>query len=392
MSFKESIIQSVLDTDLYKLTMGQAVKDLYSEVTARYQFINRGRTKFPSDFCTDLQTEIDKMQEFSLTRPEEQFLREKCPYLKAEYIDWFTKYRFNPNQVRISQEELGNLTVNIEGPWKETIFWEVPLMATISELFYKKNGQKPRNGWNNTAINKAKEMKKIEAKYVEFGTRRRFSRTVQKTILEKIRENCGEEFLGTSNVSFAREMGLTPRGTYAHEWVMGIAGVEGVETANSVAMDKWNREFGSSLTTALTDTYTTPIFLMDYDKRRSQQFPSLRQDSGDPEKWTDLVVAHVKKLGEDPAKFTVMYSDALDIPKIRHLQSVAKEKRINCIFGIGTNLTNDVGSQPLNMVIKMTGVKIPGKDWVNVIKLSDSIGKNSGDPAEIGRIKNKLKI
>lgn len=389
---KEQIINSVLDTDLYKLTMGQAVWNNYPQVETRYKFINRGQTRFPENFAEKLMTEVNSMAKIRLSLVEKKFLREKCTYLKSEYLDWLESYRFRPEQVRVEQLE-GKLKVDIIGPWKETIFWEVPLMAAISELFFLETGQKPKDGWREMAAKKTEDLKEMGAKYMEFGTRRRYSRLIQEGVMEEIVRGSGAEFLGTSNVDLARKMNLIPRGTYAHEWVMGAAGVFGEEPANQVAMDMWQKEFGGQLATALTDTYTTPLFLRDFDQRRGNQFRTLRQDSGSPEKWTDMVVGHIEKvLGQNAANFTALYSDSLGMSRVRSLSEYAEKIGIKSAFGIGTNLSNDVGVRPLNMVIKMAAIRDEDGSWKEVIKLSDDVGKISGSSEKILEVRKKLEI
>ncbi len=389
---KEQVIKSLLDTDLYKLTMGQAVWDNYPLLEARYKFIDRRQTKFPKKFAEKLRAEVNSMAEIRLSIAEKRFLQEKCTYFKSEYLDWLESYKFRPEQVKIEQCDC-KLKVDIFGPWKETIFWEVPLMATISELYFSETGQKPKVGWREVAAKKAEDFKEIGAKYMEFGTRRRYSRLIQEGVMQEIIQEAGDEFLGTSNLDLARRMNLAPKGTYAHEWVMGAAGVFGEKEANRVAMDMWQKEFSGQLATALTDTYTTPLFLRDFDQRRSSQFRTLRQDSGSPEKWTDMVVEHIEKvLGQNPSSFTALYSDSLDVNKIRSLVKYTKTAGINSAFGIGTNLSNDVGVEPLNMVIKMTAIKDSSGFWKEVVKLSDDVDKICGSSEKILEVRKKLKI
>jgi len=170
------IINSILDTDLYKLTMQQAVCQLYPKAEARYEFINRGKTRFPEGFGLALKNELHYMKSLRLTEQEKNFLLEKCPYLTPVYVDFLSSYQFNPNEVQISQAG-GNLKITIEGPWYRTILWEVPLMAMISELYFKFPGGAHYRLAECHRINreKAKLFKKERIGFADFGTRRRFS-------------------------------------------------------------------------------------------------------------------------------------------------------------------------------------------------------------------------
>lgn len=388
----ERIVNSTIDTDLYKLTMGQAVFHNFDEIGADFKFINRGKTQFPEGFAQKLETQVKMIQELSLKPEERKFLEDKCSFLSKDYLDWFSDFHFNPNEVSITQEA-GDLSIDINGPWKRTIYWEVPLMATISELYFAETGQMPEFGWEEKCASKAKTLLEAGARYADFGTRRRFSHEVQNIAVETLKNNGGTSMLGTSNIELAMKHNLTPIGTFAHEWVMGMAGVFGVEEANKKAMEIWAKEFNGKLSTALTDTFTTEVFLRSYTADMSAIFKTLRQDSGSPERWTDKILTHIKEnLGLNPKDFTALYSDALDTQRALEILEYSKEK-INVLFGIGTNFTNDVGVIPLNMVIKMFNITKPETlNPIPVVKLSDDLGKISGDKSVVHEITEKLEL
>lgn len=378
---REAIIKSNIDTDNYKLTMGQLVFHGFPNLKVGYEFINRGKTEFPDQFDINLQRQVEMMSEVKLQPEEKKFLlTSSSGTLTQDFVEWFSKYQFNPDEVTIRRED-GGLQINIDGLWGRTIYWEVPLMAVISELYFKETNQLPTIDWREEARKKAQFLESIGAPFAEFGTRRRYSYTVHKEVLQILKENAPTSLVGTSNLQLAMELGLTPVGTFAHELVMGIAGIFGPENANRIVMELWAKEFGGKLSTALTDTFTTEVFLRSYNGQSAEIFKTLRQDSGSPEKWTDLILAHLNSLGIDPLTRTALYSDSLDVKRVLEIIEYNKN-RIKALFGIGTNLTNDVGAKPLNMVIKLLYIMLEGKR-VDVCKISDDPGKISGGPEAV---------
>lgn len=395
------IIQSVLWTDLYKITMGQAVFHSYPEVGATYEFINRGHHQYPDGFAGKLRAQIEMMAELSLSASDREFLETKCPYFTKDYLNFLSNYRFNPSEVHVEQTG-GELDINIEGPWERTIYWEVPLMALICELFYKETGQTPDRGYIDRARQKGEAMKTAGALLLEFGTRRAFSHKVHRNVLEALVETAGTTdqggvLLGTSNVALAKEFNLNPSGTYAHEWVMGHAAMFGNKVANPKAMEVWAREYlglggGEAfpkLGTALMDTYTTEAFLEQLTAELADPYTFFRQDSGDPIDKGTKTIARFRELGIDPMTKGVAFTDGLDIPRAiaisEHFKGITQR-----IFGIGTDLTNDVGPKPMNMVIKAHLFTLPSGIEIPVCKLSDDRGKESGTPEAIRKAKEEL--
>lgn len=396
---REPIIRSLLWTDLYKLTMGQAVFDRYPQIRAEYEFINRGRHEFPPGFADKLREQIDMMADLSLTSDERAFLEEKCPYFTKDYLDWLSLYHFDPNEVQIEQQG-GELNLTIKGPWERTIYWEVPLMALICQLYYQETGQYPEQNYTEKVRQKAQLMKDHGALLLEFGTRRAFSREVHTRVLETLigvgqRTSEGGILLGTSNVYLARKYNLNPSGTYAHEWVMAHAAMFGYPLANQKAMENWAKEYLGmdggpaypNLGTALMDTYTTEAFLKTLTVEILQYYTFLRQDSGNPIEKGEKTVQRLRELGINPLTKGIPFTDGLNIPKAIEIQNYFKEI-ISRVFGIGTDLTNDVGVQPMNIVIKVHSFTLPDGRKVPVCKLSDDRGKESGDPRAIAEAKS----
>lgn len=386
----ERIIHKLTDNDLYKMSMGQAALHKYPDVHAGYYFINRGKTQFPAGFAHKLTQQIEMMADLKLDTQEKSFLEGECPFLTKDYLDWFSEFSFDPSEVKVRQDG-GELSIEINGAWHRSIYWEVPLLALISELYFLETGQEPIDGWQEKAKEKAELLLAEDVKYTDFGTRRRFSHHVHDTVVGILKQFGGHSFLGTSNIELALKYDLRPFGTFAHEWVMALAGLYGVENANRKALEAWAQEFQGKLSTALTDTYTTEVFLRSFDYDMSKTFKTLRQDSGSPESWTDLVVDHLRnKLGLNPLDFSALYSDSLNPQRAVEIKNYAQGK-INSLFGIGTDISNDVGRKPLNMVIKMRYImKVSGDAQTSVVKLSDDTGKISGDMATAQETMRKL--
>lgn len=378
------MIQSVLDNDLYKFTMQQAVHSLYPRAEARYEFINRGGTLFPADFSEQLQQQVDQMASLRLHPDELRYLQETCYFLTPVYLDFLTHYRFDPAHVVIRQSN-GHLKLHISGPWYKTILWEVPLLAMISELYFSITGAKtlPREEARKRNVQKSEQLRDGDIDFAEFGTRRRFSSKNQELVIKHILSVDGNTMIGTSNVYLAKKFGIKPIGTHAHEWFMFHAAEHGYKRANMAAIDAWSSVFRGHLGIALTDTYTTDLFLKSFDSVEARLFDGVRQDSGDPYTFVDKLVAHYHKLRINPLTKTIVFSDELDTKVALSIKEYCRGK-INASFGIGTNLSNDIGPRPLNIVIKLSQCRSHADTvWIPMVKLSDTEGKHTGDADEI---------
>lgn len=374
--------QGILDTDLYKLTMQQAVCRLYPRAGARYAFIDRGETPFPAGFGRELGALVQEMRGLRLTREEKRWLASRCGYFDPVYLDFLEGYRFDPGEVGIEQAD-GALEIAIEGPWYSTILWEVPLMALISELYFEMTGEKdgayPEERRHEINRGKARFFRENGIPFVDFGTRRRFSYRNHEMLIPDLMQ-AGDYMRGTSNVHLARLYDLTPVGTQAHEWFQFHAAKYGFQVANQMALGRWVEVYKGELGIALTDTFGTENFFRAFNAYFARLFDGIRQDSGDPFAVLEGAVAHYRSLGIDPACKTLVFSDALDLELAKAIHE-ACAGRVRDTYGIGTFLTNDVGVKPLNMVVKMVGCR-PFKDpdrWVHAVKLSDAPGKYTGD-------------
>lgn len=389
MRVDEPILTSMLDDDLYKLTTGAVVFHNFPRAQVTYQFFNRGRTKFPVGFDEELTRQIKLMQFLKLSEKERDWMYNNLQFFPPTFIEWFYSYRLNPEEVSVHQFE-GDLSIQIQGNWFRAIYWEVKLMSVISELYFRLTKQPMAPDWEKRIVKKAKKFEDTESQYIEFGTRRRFSFITQDRAVDVMKDN--NTFLGTSNPYLAFKYGVSVKGTYPHEAIMACSVESGVRHADSAWRRYWQDFFqDASLSIALTDTFTTPSFLKTFLPHEAATWKGLRQDSGDPNIWADkYVLPFYRNLGIDTQTKTLIFSDKLDTKKYIAL-SKKYRKVANIIGGIGTHITNDVGVTPLNMVIKMTSANF-GQGFKPVVKLSDDIGKNTGQVKTILDVKAALGI
>ncbi|KAJ7773032.1 nicotinate phosphoribosyltransferase [Mycena metata] len=394
---------SLLDTDLYKLTMQQAVLRHFPDTKASYKFTLRDKSvTFTKQAFNIFQQTVDRFGELALTDTEHSWLRKTCPYFSDQYLAYLRAYRFKPaEQVRIkfvptSDSENGHIEIDAAGLWVDTIFWEVPLMATLSEVYF----QRVATDWNYDgqkalAYEKGRALLEADCVFSEFGTRRRRSFKTQDIVVESLARASKDieskgRLSGTSNVHLAHKYDLTPVGTIAHEWFMGVAALKGYRDANSVAMDLWEAVYPNALLIALTDTFSSGAFFKSYasDKERAMRWQGLRQDSGDPFEFGTRAKELFESLGIDPRTKMIIYSDALNVEKALRLKEQANDLGLNVSFGIGTFLTNDFKttnaekSKALNMVIKLSSV-----DNLPCVKISDDLTKNTGDAETVQMVK-----
>jgi len=372
--FASPVLHTLLDTDAYKLHMQQAVFHHYHDVQVAAEFRCRGDDLL-GIYADAIREQVDAMQHLRLQDDEFQWLS-GLPFFKEDYLNFLRDFRYNPEQVTISNEN-GKLNIRLAGPWREVIMWEVPLLAVISELAHRYRS--PETGVTQAVAaleNKLVEFSRLTEgldmsrfRLMDFGTRRRFSREVQEAIVRRLQQE--PWFVGTSNYDLARRLDLTPMGTQAHEWFQAHQQIS-PDLANSqrAALAAWLEEYPDRLGIALTDCITMDAFLRDFGPEFAERYQGLRHDSGDPVEWGEKAIAHYEKLGIDPMSKVLVFSDNLDLAKAvdlyRHFSS-----RVNLSFGIGTRLTCDIPQvKPLNIVIKL--VECNGKP---VAKLSDSPGK-----------------
>ncbi|MGX5025833.1 nicotinate phosphoribosyltransferase [Enterobacter asburiae] len=372
--FASPVLHTLLDTDAYKLHMQQAVFHHYNDVHVAAEFRCRGDDLL-GIYADSIREQVDAMQHLMLQDDEYHWLS-GLPFFKADYLNWLRDFRYKPEQVTVTNEN-GKLDIRLEGPWREVIMWEVPLLAVISELAHRYRS--PETGVEQAVASLENKLAAFSTltegldmsrfRLMDFGTRRRFSRDVQEAIVKRLQLE--PWFVGTSNYDLARRLNLTPMGTQAHEWFQAHQQIS-PDLANSqrAALAAWLEEYPNQLGIALTDCITMDAFLRDFGPEFAERYQGLRHDSGDPVEWGEKAIAHYQKLGIDPMSKVLVFSDNLDLAKAvelyRHFNA-----RINLGFGIGTRLTCDIPQvKPLNIVIKL--VECNGKP---VAKLSDSPGK-----------------
>ena len=368
------IIRSILDTDLYKFTTSYAYSKLYPRAYGQFRFIDRGKTVYPEGFADALKKELQAMSELALTKDEASFLSRELPYLPPTYIDFVRGFRFDPEEVKVEQDAEGHLSIIAEGLLYRVTLWETPILALVSELYYKMLGAQPDMEYTErTIISKARKLAEHGITFSMFGMRRRFSAAIEDRVTELLKEHAAGYLFGTSNVYYAYKHGLRVSGTHPHEWIQFHGAMFGYKMANYMAMEDWINVYDGDLGTVLTDTYTTDVFMRNFSKKHALLFTSLRHDSGDPFSWGERMLAHYAQHRINPRTKTLIFSDGLTVPRTIELYQRFKG-RCQLAFGIGTNLTNDLGYEPLQIVIKMT--RCNGQP---VAKVSDTPGKGMCD-------------
>jgi nicotinate phosphoribosyltransferase len=374
--FSERIVQNLLDTDFYKLTMMQAVLHNYPNVEVEWEFRCRNHEDL-TPYLAEIRYQIELLADIAITADQLAFL-ERIAFIKADFIRFLSLFRFNLRYVRSSIEN-GELCIRLRGPWLHVILFEIPLLAIVSEVRNRYRYRDVQLEQVSERLYQKLDWLKGEASSAElsgfqladFGTRRRFSYRVQEQVVNILKHDFPGHFVGTSNVHLAREFDLKPIGTMAHEWLMAHQQLgPRLIDSQSAALDCWVREYRGLLGIALTDCISMDAFLVDFDLYFAKLFDGLRHDSGDPYAWAEKAIRHYEKLGIDPLSKTLIFSDGMTLPSALQLYR-ALHGRINLSFGIGTNLTCDIpGVEPTNMVIKM--INCNGHP---VAKISDTAGK-----------------
>lgn len=426
-------IFSLLDTDLYKLTMQCAVLKYFPDAHVRYKFTNRTpHMRFTREAFDWLETQIDKLENVQVTAAEIEWLRKTCPYLTSTYLDFLQTLRLHPSsQIKATftplsndasqPETLGDVVLYVSGVWVETILYEIPLLALTSEAYFKfVDRDWDHDGQIALAKEKGERLLESGCVFSEFGSRRRRDYKTHEMVIEGLLQAQKEadtngkgwkgKLTGTSNVHLAMKFGVNPTGTVAHEWFMGIAAItQDYAKANETALQYWIGTFGRGvLGIALTDTFGTPSFLEAFsqpapksgttqdvvdgrDPTYAQIFTGVRQDSGDPVEYVKMIRTFYDSQGiKDPK--TVIFSDSLNIDRCIQYKEATEAVGLTPAFGVGTFFTNDFvrlstgeKSVPLNIVIKLSEA-----NGNSAIKLSDDTGKNMGDDELMRSVKAQV--
>ncbi|ART80971.1 nicotinate phosphoribosyltransferase [Oceanisphaera avium] len=374
----EYVIQSLLDTDLYKFTMMQTVLHQHPAAEVEYHFRSRNKQLDFSECLVEIEQEIAHLCQLRLTEDELNYLG-KLDYIKPDFIHFLRLFRLDQRFIYLSGNE-GELILKIQGPWLHTILFEVPLLSIISEVYCRKHNPQPDLKGARARLHEKIDLVRSQPEYADFrfsdfGTRRRYSRNWQQEVVQTLAQELPEQFSGTSNLDLARRLNLKPVGTLAHEFMQAFQALgPRLIDSQKMALEAWVHEYRGQLGIALTDVVGMDAFLRDFDLYFAKLFDGLRQDSGDPVEWTEKALAHYQKLNIDPRSKTLVYSDGLTMHSALDLHTRFR-KRCKPAFGIGTHLTNDIMSEtPINIVLKMTSC-----NGQAVAKLSDSPGKAMSD-------------
>jgi nicotinate phosphoribosyltransferase len=377
------IITSLLDTDLYKFTMMQVVLHHFpgAQVEYRFKCRNAGIDLVP---CVDeIQEQIHWLCTLRFKEAELDYLR-SMRFIKSDFVDFLGLFQLNTKYIAVkpSADKKGEIEIVIRGPWLHTILFEIPVLAIVNEVYFRATQPEP-----DFAEGRRRLAQKIALirddptlagpsgpKIADYGTRRRFSRLWHDEVLHTLKENLRENLAGTSNVLYALRHKLIPLGTMAHEYLQACQALgPRLRDSQTFGFETWAKEYRGDLGIALSDVYGMDAFLRDYDMYFCKLFDGTRHDSGDPFDWGERMIAHYENNRVDPKTKTLVFSDALTIPKVIEL-SRRFSGRARVAFGVGTNLTNDLGYAPMQIVIKM--VRCNGQP---VAKLSDSPEKNMCD-------------
>lgn len=371
------IIHSLLDTDLYKFTMMQAVLHQHPAAQVDYRFKCRTSGVDLAQFIGEISREIDALCRLRLCEDEVDYLRSQR-FIKPDFADFLALFHLDRKylSLTVSDTHPGEIELTIRGPWLHTILFEVPLLAIINEVWFR-NTSEPDFGEGRRRLHeKVSRLRSmpVGCRIADYGTRRRYARQWHGELLPLLRDGLGEQFVGTSNVYFAKQLGLTPLGTMAHEYLQAFQALgPRLRDSQVAALESWAREYRGDLGIALSDVLGLDAFLRDFDLYFCKLFDGMRHDSGDPFVWGERVIAHLQAHRIDPCTKVLVFSDGLNIDKVMRLYTHF-HTRCRLAFGVGTSLTNDLGPTPLQIVIKM--VRCNGQP---VAKLSDSPGKNMCD-------------
>ena len=369
------IIQSPLDTDLYKFTMMQVVLHHFPGAQVEYKFKCRTEGVDFRPYIDEIRSEVGLLCTLGFRDDELAYLR-TLRFMKSDFVDFLGLFRFNEKYVHIAEgERPGELDITIRGPWLHTILYEIPVLAIVSEVYFRRTQPRPDFDEGRRRLQaKIALIRKVEPeagfKISDYGTRRRFSLAWHEEVLQTLKREIPACFAGTSNVWFAMRNNLTPLGTMAHEYMQACQALgPRLRDSQTFAFDKWAQEYRGDLGIAVADTYGTDAFLRDFDMYFCKLFDGARHDSGDPFAWGERLIAHYRQNRVDPRTKTLIFSDQLSVPLAIEIARRFHGRALTA-FGIGTNLTNDLGYEPINIVIKMT--ECNGQP---VAKVSDAPGK-----------------
>ena len=397
------MISSILDNDLYKYSVSWSYMKLYPEAEGTFSFCDRNNTVFndeegindttvSNNIVDQLKMEFVKLSKISLTLGEKKWCVKHIPYIPEVYWEWLKGFRFDFDKIICWLDDEKHLHIEVTDYLYKVTLYEVPILAIVSELYSRKQGVvniSEAIDKLDTKINIANE---YNLKFSEFGTRRRYSASLHELIVQRLKEKCPINCVGTSNVYFAMKYKMIPIGTFPHEWIMFHGAIWGYQEANYLGMRDWVRTYDGNLGIFLMDTYTSKIGLKNMSLKFAKLFDGVRQDSGDEYQIGNMVITRYRELGIDPTTKTIVFSNALNFDKYKDISDYFKG-RIRVSAGIGTNLTNDTEFKQANIVMKLSKCRInKNQEWRKCIKISDDLGKHLGDDKEFEIAKYQLGI
>lgn len=385
-------IKSILDTDFYKFSTSYAYMKLYPDAEGTFEFCDRANTVYNDQFLEMLRLELANLSMLKLSKDEFEFVNSEIRFIPQCYWEWLSNFKFDFNKIIAFIDQAGHLQITVTDKLYKVTLYETPILAIVSEI---------RNKWLGFTVDIEQMKTKLGHKvalsnqyhllFSEFGMRRRFSYNVQDEVCKYLSEKA-TFCTGTSNVHMAMKYNMKAIGTHPHEWFMFHGAEFGYKQANYLALENWVNVYDGDLGIALSDTYTTDVFLKNFSRKHAKLFDGVRHDSGDPFKFVNKVINRYKELGIDPTTKTIIFSNALDFELYKEIAEYC-DKRIRCAAGIGTNLTNDCGHRPSNIVMKLKKCRMNSRQpWFECIKLSDDEGKHMGPEKEIETCKYECGI
>ncbi|WP_308777797.1 nicotinate phosphoribosyltransferase [uncultured Bacteroides sp.] len=386
------VINSILDTDLYKFTTSYAYIKLFPYAFGTFSFKDRDETVYSEEFLAALKDEIKNLAVVALKPDELEYMFTHCRFIPRVYWEWLASFRFDPEKIEVYLDENRHLHMEVTDYLYKVTLYEVPLLAVISEIKNRFLNRVPdRDVILDRLVGKVHLSNVHGMPFSEFGTRRRFSFEVHDIVVSYLK-HYAKFCTGTSNCYLAMKYDMRPMGTHPHEWFMFHGAQFGYKHANYMALENWVNVYDGDLGTALSDTYTSDSFLSNFSRKQAKLFDGVRCDSGNEFEFIDRLVERYKELGIDPTTKTIIFSNALDFGKALQLFDYCKGK-IRCSFGIGTNLTNDTGFPPCNIVMKLSRCKMnQNQEWRECVKLSDDLGKHMGSSAEVEACLYELRL
>ncbi len=373
------IINSLLETDMYKFSMGQTIFHQFTSYKTTWTFKCRNKdVHFSEEMVEEIRQQIAAFCGLRFTEEELDYL-DNITWIKGSYVDFLRLWQPRYEEFTITTDAPCGLSIEAAGTWLNTTMYEIPILAIVNEVYFRMayDYDELLEQFKTRLSQKVEMLEKNKYRlntFSEFGLRRRLSAQAQEIAVEALTnlKNTDSKFIGTSNVYLAKKYNLKPIGTMAHEWIMCTGQGNHKHNpaySNWYALDAWVKEYGILNGIALTDTITTDCFLRDFQLTYATLFSGVRHDSGDPYEWGEKMIAHYKKLGIDPRTKTLLFSDSLDFEKATQIYDHFKDK-VQVAFGIGTFISNDTNVPALNIVMKTT--KCNGMD---VAKISDIVGK-----------------